>query len=93
MNWLKKLFSKTNQCKHLNLYPSMDLQMKMCSCMHFLLHGHWECQDCKEWVFIECEDEWDGREGKKSKDGKYEYRRINGKNKVINIEAIERRPK
>ncbi len=69
-------------CEHLNLYPSMELQFKMGRCGHFLIHGDWECTDCGKWIFIECEDEWDGREGTKSKDGKYVYRRIDGKNKI-----------
>lgn len=77
-----------SECKHLNLYPDMNLQIKMGGCGHFLMHGYWECTDCKEWIFIECEDEWDGREGTKSKDGKYQYQRIDGKNKIVNIKEI-----
>ena len=73
------------ECQHLNLYPDMKLQLKMAKCGHFLMHGYWECMDCDEWIFIECEDEWDGREGVKSKDGKYQYQRINEKNKIVNI--------
>ena len=78
---------KPEKCEHLDLYPSMDLQMKIMGCGHFLMHGNWECLDCGEWIVIECEDEWDGREGVKSKDGKYEFRRIDGKNKIVNILA------
>lgn len=82
-------------CEHQNLYPDMNLQLKMARCGHFLMHGHWHCQDCGEWIFIECEDEWEGREGTKSKDRKYEYRRTNfskrpgrpGENRIINIKA------
>ncbi len=75
-----------NDCEHLRkLYPSMNLQLKMARCGHFLIHGYWECLDCNEWIFIECEDEWDGREGVKSKDGKYQYQRIDGINKIIKL--------
>lgn len=73
------------ECKHLNLYPDMSLQLKMARCGHFLVHGYWQCTDCDEWIFIECKDEWDGREGVKSKDGKYQYQRIKGKNKIVNL--------
>lgn len=61
----------------------MALQMKMAKCGHFLIQGHWECGDCKKWIFIECDDEWNGTEGTISKDGKYKYKRINGKNKIV----------
>lgn len=61
----------------------MALQMKMGGCGHFLIHGDWECTDCKEWIFIECSDEWQGTEGTVSKDGKYVYHRIKGRNKII----------
>ena len=70
-------------CIHDDLYPSMNLQLKMARCGHFLIHGNWECQKCGKWIAIECEDEWMGLEGTKSKDGKYEYRVIDGKNKII----------
>ena len=75
-------------CEHFNLYPDMNLQLKMARCGHFLMHGYWQCTDCDEWIFIECEDEWDGSEGVKSKDGKYQYQRIDGKNRIINISNI-----
>lgn len=85
--YCKECIDKENKCKHLRLYPDMRLQMKMAGCMHFLMHGFWECQDCNEWIFIELEDEWDGREGVKSKDGKHQYQVIAGKNKIVNIEV------
>ena len=74
-----------SNCEHLNLYPDMRLQLKMADCGHYLIHGHWECQDCKEWIFLECEDEWDGREGNKTKDGQYQYQVIDGKNKMVKL--------
>lgn len=56
-------------------------------CGHFLMHGSWQCTDCDKWIFIKCEDEWNGLEGVKSKDGKYQYQVIDGKNKIVNIEV------
>ena len=73
------------RCKHYNLHPSMALQLKMMNCGHFLIHGHWECLDCKKWIFMECEDEWNGVENTKSKDGNYQYKKIDGKNKICFI--------
>ncbi len=81
--------AKLKPCQHSNLYPSMALQFKMFRCGHYLIHGDWECLDCKEWIFIECEDEWDGREGTKSKDGKYQFQVIDRKNKIVNIQGLE----
>lgn len=77
---MKKLL--TRRCKHNNLYPSMKLQMKMMNCGHFLMNGYWECTDCGNWIFIECEEEWNGTEGVVSKDGKREHRRVDRKNKI-----------
>ena len=69
----------------------MDLQLKMARCGHFLLQGDWKCQKCNKWIFIECENEWDGQEGVKSKDGKYQYQRINGENTVVRLLIKERK--
>ncbi|GAG73229.1 unnamed protein product, partial [marine sediment metagenome] len=63
-----------SDCVHDDLYPSMELQLKMARYGHFLMHGDWECLKCHKWIKIECEDERMGEEGTKSKDGKYEYR-------------------
>lgn len=45
----------------------------------------WKCQDCGEWIILEMEDEWDGREGSITKDGKYQFRIINSLNKMVEI--------
>jgi len=71
------------KCKHENLYPDMRLQMKMMQCGHFLIHGHWECRDCHEWIMLEMEDEWEGREGRTTKDGKYQFQIVDGVNKMV----------
>ena len=71
------------KCLHENLYPDTKLQFKMMRCGHFLIHGYWECQDCKEWIFLEMEDEWEGRVGKKTKDGKYQFQEVTHKNKMV----------
>ena len=74
------------ECKHENLYPDMNLQMKMGNCGHFLIHGYWQCTDCDEWIMLEVEDEWDGREGTKTKDGQYQYQVVDGRNKIVRLE-------
>lgn len=79
-----------SECRHLNLYPDVNLQLKMAHCGHFLLHGQWECQGCGCWIMIECEDEWDGQEGVTSIDRQYQYQKINGRNKVVNRGLRER---
>lgn len=76
---------KLKPCLHLNLYPSVPLQLKMMNCGHFLIQGDWECTDCGEWLVLECHDEYEGREGTKTKDGEYQYQRVNHKNKMIKL--------
>ena len=76
---------KMGNCEHANLYPSMPLQFKMMRCGHYLIQGDWECTDCNEWIRLEMEDEWDGGEGSKTKDGKYQYQRIKGENKMVKL--------
>ena len=80
-----KRLDETKECLHEDLYPDMSLQVKMGMCGHYLIHGYWECQKCGKWIFLECENEWDGRKGTKTKDGKYEFRIVDGKNKMVYI--------
>lgn len=78
------------QCLHEHIYPSVPLQFKMMRCGHFLITGDWECTKCHKWLSLDCGDEWEGREGTKTIDGKYQCQVVDGKNKMVYTSSGER---